>query len=504
MAQLTKPFPPGDYDLVLVGSGPGGLQLSYSLSRLGIRHAVLSADEGPGGMFRKWPLFQRMLSWTKPHIGPDHQSREFERYDWNSLLAEEPANRSLMATLMDGSSSFPSRPEMERGLTTFAERAGVAVRYACRWEATRRDGERFILETTDGPYRCRRAVFAVGVAEPWLPPIPGMDEVPHYGECGRPEAYAGKRVFIIGKQNSGFEIASGLLAWAGTIVLASPGPTRLSVNTKTLVGVRARYVQPYEDHVLSGGVLVLDAAIDRVSKRGDVYLVATRSSVDGTARDFEVDTVIAATGFVAPLRDLPALGVATFGQSRLPAQTAYWESVSVPGIFFAGTLSQGAQGLRKHGVPSNSGAVHGHRYNARLLARHIAERHFGVKPTSTPVEEADAVRYLLAELTRAPELWHQRSYLARALLLEDDGRLLDAGIVPLSAFVDRSGPDGVAVAVETNAQGETYPAVYRRQNGQISEHLLTPHPLHDYETAEHRKALASVLAPLLGAVAASA
>ena len=36
----------------------------------------------------------------------------------------------------------------------------------------------------------------------------------------------------------------------------------------------------------------------------------------------DVDDVIAATGFITPLRDLPDLGVATFGQSRLPAQTA--------------------------------------------------------------------------------------------------------------------------------------------------------------------------------------
>ena len=502
MAEL-KIFPPGHYDVVVVGSGPGGLQVSYCLGRLGVRHAVLSADDGPGGMFRKWPLFQRMLSWTKPYIGPDRQSREFERYDWNSLLADEPANRGLMAGLMDGSSSFPSRPEMESGLKRFADGTRISVRYGCRWQATRPEGDGFVVETSDGPYRCRLAVFAVGVAEPWRPPIPGLEAVPHYGDCARPEDFAGKRVFIIGKQNSGFEIASGLLSWAGTIVLASPSPTRLSVNTRSLVGVRARYVQPYEDHVLAGGVLVLDAAIESVSKPGGFYLVATRSSVDGSARDFEVDSVIAATGFVAPLQDLPSLGVATFGQSRLPAQTAYWESASVPGIFFAGTLSQGAAGLRKHGVPSNSGAVHGHRYNARLLARHIAVRHFGVKPAAKPIAEKEAVNYVLSELSRAPELWHQKSYLARALLVEDDG-LKDAGIVPLSAFVDAGGPDGVAVAIESNAQGETYPAIYRRQRGRISEHLLDPSPIHDYQTDEHRRALASVLQPLLGAVATTA
>ena len=73
----------------------------------------------------------------------------------------------------------------------------------------------------------------------------------------------------------------------------------------------------------------------------------------------DVDDVIAATGFRSPLQDLPDLGVATFFQGgRLPAQTPYWESPTVPGIYFAGSTSQGSVGLKKYGFPSNSAAVH--------------------------------------------------------------------------------------------------------------------------------------------------
>jgi thioredoxin reductase len=487
----------------VVGSGPGGLQLSYSLSRLGIDHAVLSDDAAPGGMFRRWPVFQRMLSWTKPFTGIERHERAYERFDWNSLLADEASNRAVMPALMDGTSYFPSRPEMQKGLETFAERTGIRVRHGARWESTRHEGDDFILTTGDGEYRAPVVVFAVGVAQPYRPPIPGLDQVPHYGDFRPVETYKDRRIFIVGKQNSGFEIATGLLPWARQLVLASPSPTKLSVNTRTLVGVRARYVQPYEDAALAGGVIILDATIEEVKKDGAGYRVRTRNPA-GRELTVPADDVIAATGFITPLRDLPGLGVATFGQSRLPAQTPFWESATVPGIFFAGTITQGSAGLKKHGIPSNSGAVQGHRYNARVLARHLAETRFGVRTPRPQVKPTDVVPYLLGELSRGPELWHQRSYLARVINLDRNSGITDEGILPLAHFIDSGGGDAVAVALESNGQGDPYPAVYLRKDGALSEHLLAPDPLLQFEDPDHDRQLREILEPVLSASASPA
>lgn len=492
-----RPFPPGAYPLVVVGSGPGGLQLSYALRRLGVDHAVISSDDAPGGMFRRWPVFQRMLSWTKPFTGVEPTSRAYERFDWNSLLADEEDCRAVMPPLMDGTSYFPSRPEMQKGLETFANRTGIRVRFGCRWESTQHDDDAFILTTSDGEYRTPVVVFAVGVAEPYRPSIPGLENVPHYGDFRPVETYKDRRVFIIGKQNSGFEIATGLLPWARQLVLASPSPAKLSVVTHTLVGVRARYVQPYEDAALAGGVIILDAAIQEVQQAGSAYRVVTKDAATNRELVIEADDVIAATGFVSPLRDLPQLGVATFGQSRLPAQTPFWESATVPGIFFAGTITQGSAGLKKHGIPSNSGAVQGHRYNARVLARHLAETRFGMTIARPVIEPGKLIDFLLDELTQGPELWHQRSYLARAIHLDRDRGITDEGIMPLAHFLDGGGPDAVAVTLESNGQGNPYPAVYLRKDGTVSEHLMDAHPLLDYRGPEYRGQLRSILQPIL-------
>jgi thioredoxin reductase len=501
MASEARPFPPGEYPVIVIGSGPGGLQLSYGLRRHGVGHAVLSSDPSAGGMFRRWPLFQRLLSWTKPYAPEERTSREYQRFDWNSLIADEPELRSLQAEFLNGSSYFPSRPEMETNLAAFAERAGIAVRYDCTWQRTRREegpeGPTFVLETTDGEYRARILVLAVGVAQPLTPDRPGIEHARHYAETREASSYAGRRVFIIGKQNSGFELASGLAPWASQIVLASPSPAKLSVMTRSLVGVRARYVQPFEDNFLGLGVSILDAAIDGLAHVGDAYRVDLKRSDNGMPMSVEADEVIAATGFTCPLQDLPDLGVTTFGNSKLPAVTPMWESVSVPGIYFAGTITQAARGLRKHGIPANSGAVHGHRYNGLILARHIAQTHFGEQPARPTVPEPDVLGYLLREATCAPELWHQKAYLARVLTVSADDGIRDEGILPLVHALDAMAGDVIAMTVEADGTGALYPVVYVRHDGRTEEHALPGHPLLDFATAEHRSAVRSALATVL-------
>jgi thioredoxin reductase len=485
--------PPGEYPVVVIGSGPGGLQTAYSLGRLGVSTAVLSADEGPGGMFRRFPLFQRLITWTKIHAPAERGTRPYEWYDWNSLIGEDPTLRALVPEHMDGTSYFPAREEMERGLTEFRDRSKIAVRHDCRWESTRMDGDRFVVATSDGEYRCRALVVAVGMTEPWKPSnIPGIEIAPHYVETKPVREYAGRRVLVIGKRNSGFEVADALLPWARQIVLASPRPARISVLVHSTAAARARYLQPYEDHVLGGGNIVLDASIERIDRTPDGRY---RSLLKGTTRpgDFvlETDDVIAATGFGTPLGDLSALGIKTFYQGRLPAQTSFWESASLPGVYFAGSITQGSIGLKKYGIPSNSAAVHGFRYNAVVMAHHIAETRFGVARERRAVAPGDVVPYLLAEATRAPELWNQQSYLARVLTFANGGAI-DEGILPLATFVDSSGPDGVAMSIETDATGDIHPAVYIRRGARVEEHTLASSPMLDFETAEHTAQMTSL------------
>jgi thioredoxin reductase len=410
----------------------------------------------------------------------------------------EPALGACVPELMDGTSYFPARSEMEAGIAEFARRAGVRVRYGCRWETTRPLDRGFALGTSDGDYTCDVAVFAIGTTQPWRPSVPGIELAPHYVD-GKPlREYENRDVFIVGKRNSGFEVADALLPVVRRIYLGSPTPAKLSVIERSLVGARARYVQPYEDHVLGGGHMLIDASIDRIERSDGGYRVHTSGTTRPGNMVFDVQEVVVTTGFTTPLQDLPKMGVATFNQGRLPAQTHFWESASLPGVYFAGSVTQASAGLRKYGLTGNSAAVHGFRYNARLLAHHIASKHFGVPAPSRKLEPSRLVPFLLSEIARAPELWNQQSYLARQVSFDPDEGPVDRGIVPLAHFVDSPGEDAVAVTVETDDTGDIHPAVYLRRGAKIEEHLASSHPLNDFEGPEHRRHLESLLKPYSG------
>ena len=204
--------------------------------------------------------------------------------------------------------------------------------------------------------------------------------------------------------------------------------------------------------------------------------------------------MIAATGFQTPLRICRSSGSSTVADGRIPALTPFWESVSLPGVFFAGNASQGARGIGKRGAGASSTSVNGFRYNARVLARHLAER-LDCQDASARAPVVDVVPFLLRRADeRARALGAEGLPLPRRL----GGRRLARGRGRRPArVVPRLGrPDAYAASVEVDEAGKIVPTLYVRRGGEIAEHQLEPHPLHQYEGEPYRRELTSVLAAL--------
>ena len=277
---------------------------------------------------------------------------------------------------------------------------------------------------------------------------------------------------MIGKRNSGFEIADGLVPWAKQVILVSPRP--VAADVLAVSTVRVRYLQPYEDAVL-GRRHVRPRRRDRADREDVGRLPHPRERDDASRRRSRSTPTqrLRRPGFRTPLRDLPDLGCSTVKQGVLPALTHHWESATVPGIYFAGNATQAAAGLRKHGVGSASGTVSGFRYNARLLARHIAEHHFGQAAPRPALERDDVVP--VPRLGADPGA--RSSGPRRPISRGSSGSIRDAGptnegIQPLAAFLDEGERNALAVAVEMDDQARIYPALYLRGRGRAARGIL--------------------------------
>ena len=143
----------------------------------------------------------------------------------------------------------------------------------------------------------------------------------------------------------------------------------------------------------------------------------------------EVDDVISATGFVAPLLDLPDLGRHDVrAEPAAGPDAVLGEHDACPASTSRGTIGQGAKGLQKHGVPANSGAVHGARYNARVLAAaDRTRRTSGSSRSGRTSRPRRSTAFIATELAEAPELFHQRGYLARVLTADPERRVSRRG-----------------------------------------------------------------------------
>ena len=105
--------------------------------------------------------------------------------------------------------------------------------------------------------------------------------------------------------------------------------------------------------------------------------------------------------------------------------------------------------------------VCGFRYNARLLARHIAETLFG-RARERPRSIRSASCRSSSRAGDGPELAMQKGYLARVVRADGDG--LDDGILPLEVFVDGE-YDGVAATLEFDDEERIRPVLYVRSGG---------------------------------------
>ncbi|MDF5757108.1 NAD(P)-binding domain-containing protein [Spongiactinospora sp. TRM90649] len=404
-----------DLDYLVIGAGPAGLQLGYFLHRAGRAYLILEAGSTPGTFYRTFPRHRRMISINKPNTGWNDPELDL-RMDWNSLLSDDP---ELLFTRYT-ERYFPDADDYVRYLDDFARAHELRAVYDCRVVRLTREDDGFTAHDAGGRvFRARRVVVATGFGRPYLPPIPGIEHTEQYATVPTdPEEFTGRRVLIIGKGNSAFETADNLVEKAAVIHLAAPNSIRFAWRTHFIGHLRAINNNFLDTYQLKTQNMVLDATIEGIERRDGEFLVTMAYSRRDKKVRLAYDRVITCTGFgMDDSPFAPGCRPETTINGRFPLLTHEWESVNVPGLYFAGTLTQ-VRDFKKY----TSAFIHGFRYGVRALTRMFDQRYEGIPWPSTelPADAGKLTDAVIERLARTSALWSQYTFMCD-LIVPDPG-----------------------------------------------------------------------------------
>jgi len=191
-------------DLIIIGSGFGGLGMAFHAARQGQRFLVLERADDVGGTWRDN---------IYPGVACDTQSHHY-----SFSFAPNP----------DWSRRFAPGPEIHAYLRDTANRFGITrnIRFGCNVTRLRFDTADTLwhVESSRGTFRARTVVSAMGqLTEPAFPALPGLADfagpVLHTARWDAGFSASGKRIGVIGTGASAIQLVPELAAEADHLTL---------------------------------------------------------------------------------------------------------------------------------------------------------------------------------------------------------------------------------------------------------------------------------------------
>ncbi|HLP89551.1 MAG TPA: NAD(P)-binding domain-containing protein [Nostocaceae cyanobacterium] len=406
-----------EFDYLIIGAGPAGVQLGYFLEKANHNYLILEAGDSPGTFFKKFPRHGKLISINKVHTGYDDTEINL-RWDWNSLLSD---SREMLFRNYSNR-YFPNTDDLVRYLHDFTKFFNLKVKYNTKVVKISKSGNFQVVDEQGNMYFSKRLIIATGFTKSYMPPIPGIELAEKYTEVStNPDDFVGQKVLIVGKGNSAFETADSLIETASIIHVASPHSIKMAWESHYPGNLRAVNNNFLDTYQLKCQNAVLDAHIEQIQRQNDKYVVTTRyTHAHEEQEDLIYDRVIVCTGFrfdnsIFDRTCRPELAI----NNRFPKQTNAWESSNVKDLYFVGVLTH-VRDFKK----SSSGFIHGFRYNVRALHRIFESRYHGQEwpsqeITATPQGLVDAI---IKRINKSSALWQQFGFLCDLITISDDGQ----------------------------------------------------------------------------------
>lgn len=177
-------------EVIVIGAGAAGLAAAQALKQ---RRIAVRVIEASGRVAEAWRH-------RHPHL----------RLNTHRSLSSLPGMK-----LPRSAGAFPDRDSLIRYLEAYAARFDLPINFGVRVEGLRRDGDRWLLQTSRGAEAASQVVVATGQNQvPRLPDWPGAaefrGEILHSADFGPRERYRGKRILVVGAGNSGTDVLNHL------------------------------------------------------------------------------------------------------------------------------------------------------------------------------------------------------------------------------------------------------------------------------------------------------
>jgi len=370
-----------NYQTIIVGAGPAGLQLGYFLQKGAIEYMILERAASAASFFQTYPHTGKLISINKPNTG--RTDPEFNlRHDWNSLLEDGPIRFTEYTD-----DYYPDQKDLVEYMNDYATRNKLKIKYNTNVAKITKHKKLYVLHLDNGEmYTCTKLVMATGLSAPVIPPTTGnvVTPIKHYGEYEKDyfkkednlELYKNKSLLIVGNGNSAYELANLLTPYCSTIIIQGRKPKPWALSTHYTGDLRSTYL-PFFDTFLLKSLNGLNNTpvtlkINQETAKSKYtlgYLCSNdckvvhpyfRDSIEG------FDAVIYCTGwrFDTSIFDFK---VPLTSNYKYPLIDYTYENVSNDNLFFIGSL------MHSHDYKESSGGfIHGFRY----LIRYFYQIHY--------------------------------------------------------------------------------------------------------------------------------
>ncbi|MDT1064057.1 NAD(P)/FAD-dependent oxidoreductase [Paracoccus sp. CPCC 101403] len=222
---------------VIVGGGQGGIALGARLRQLGVPTIVLDKHDRPGD---QWRGRYKSLCLHDP-IWYDHLPYIKFPDNWPVFTPKDKVGDWLEMYTRVMEINYWTRSQVEKA--SFDEGSGT-------WTVeVNRDGQKITLHPT-------QLVLATGMSgKRNMPSFPGMDsfkgKIQHSSQHDGPDAWAGKKVVVIGSNNSAHDICAALWEADADVTMVQRSSTHI-VRSDTLMDIGLGAL--YSEEAVANGV----------------------------------------------------------------------------------------------------------------------------------------------------------------------------------------------------------------------------------------------------------